>query len=86
MTLEEFDAWLREQPYDNMIVYLKYKYSNERDWTYSKEILLLDSTVPYFYVWENDWYEGQQNIEVLGCIAVSDVEVPEFDVKSEKEG
>lgn len=31
------------------------------------------------YVWLNDWYEGQQNINVIGFVAVSDINVPVYE-------
>ena len=29
------------------------------------------------YTWLNDWYEGQQDVEILGCISINDIAVPE---------
>ena len=78
MTEVGFEDWLKTQPVDDKIVYLRFKYDHEETWTYSKEILEVDMYADDFYVWENDWYEGQQKVEILGCISIDDVDVPLF--------
>ena len=78
MTAIRFMDWLKIQPLDDKIVYLRYKYAHEETWTYSKEILEVNMYADNFYVWENDWYEGQQEVEMLGCISIDDVNVPLF--------
>lgn len=60
------------------IVYMRFKYSWEKDWTYSKEILYVDMSSDDYYVWLNDWDEGQQEVEILGCMSIDDVDVPLF--------
>ena len=79
MSIKEFFKYLDHVPIETRIVYLRYKYSHEDCWTYSNEILEVDMNVDGFYIWLNDWNEGQQDVEILGCIAVSDVEVPLFE-------
>lgn len=75
MSREQFFKWLDEQPIDDKIVRIRYKYSIDREWTYSNEVLeFCDSD----YVWLNDWWEGQEEVEILGCISLDNVEVPEF--------
>lgn len=78
MTKVGFEDWLKTQPVEDKIVYLRYKYAHEETWTYSKEILEVNMYADNFYVWENDWYEGQQEVEILGCIPIDDVDVPLF--------
>ena len=78
MTEAKFDEWLETQPIEDKLVYLKYKYSHEEEWTFSNEILEVDMSVDGCYVWLNDWDEGQQDVEILGCIAISDIDVPAF--------
>lgn len=78
MTEEQFNEWIETQPIEDKLVYLKYKYSQEEEWTFSKEILEVDMYADGCYVWLNDWYEGQQDVEILGCIAISDIDVPAF--------
>ncbi len=80
MTIDEFNRYLQTLPLiEDQIVYLRYKYDWEDEWTYSNEILEVDMNVENFYCWLKDWNEGQQDIEILGCIAVSDINVPSFD-------
>ena len=71
MTLDEFFKELKSkimvEPY---IVTLKYKYDFEDEYTIRNEILEVDN---YGYIWENDWNEGQTDVEVLGYIPVSEV-------------
>lgn len=83
MTIKEFAKYLKTKDIETQIVYLRYKYSWEDTWTYSNEILKVDMRVDVdsFYTWMSDWNEGQEDVEILGCIAVSDVEVPLFKVK-----
>ena len=78
MTKVRFEDRLETQPVDDKIVYLRYKYAHEETWTYSKEILEVDMDADGFYIWANDWYEGQQEVEFLGCISIDDVNVPLF--------
>ena len=79
MNIKEFAKYLETKDIETQIVYLRYKYSWEDDWVYSNEILEVDMTVDGFYIWSSDWNEGQEDVEILGCIAVSDVEVPLFE-------
>jgi len=64
MTLEDLD---KLEP-DDYIVRLRYdgKESNERLTFNGNEMR---------FEWWNDWWEGEQDIEVLGWIKVDDVEV-----------
>lgn len=79
MSIKEFFKYLETKDIETQIVYLRYKYSWEDDWIYSNQILKVDMSVDGFYIWSSDWNEGQEDVEVLGFIAVSDVEVPLFE-------
>lgn len=83
MTLNEFFEWLKTQTIETMIVSLRYKYSWEEEWTYSNEILEIDFSVDSIYIWLNDWNEGQTDVEVLGCIPLSEVVVMPLDMRGE---
>ena len=78
MNVEEFMEHLKTKPIETQIVYLRYKHSWEDTWTYSNQILEVDMDEKDFYIWNSDWNEGQEDVEILGCVAVSDVEVPLF--------
>ena len=55
---------------DDMIVEVRYKYSNETEWIIDNEILTFDNGE---YVWKTDWWEGQEDVEYTGIIPVSSV-------------
>ncbi len=79
MKMEEFKKYLESlECIETQIVYIKYKYSWEENWTYSNEILEVDMNTDGYYAWASDWNEGQEDIEILGCIALSDIYVPKF--------
>ena len=52
-----------------LIVKLKYKYNHETEYTVSTEIL---DYYDDMHIWVNDWYEGQQDIQVLTWITAED--------------
>lgn len=79
MTINKFNEYLQTLPYiETQLVHLRYKYVWENEWTYSNEILTVDMNVEGYYCWLNDWNEGQQDVEILGCVALSDISVPSF--------
>lgn len=55
---------------DDMIVEVRYKYSNETEWTIDNEIL---ECCDGQYTWKHDWWEGQEDVEYTGIIPVSSV-------------
>ena len=79
MSIQEFNQWLDNQDLIcDKLVYLRQRYNFERGWEHSHELLLVDMEQPNNYYWENDWNEGQQNVEILGCINICDILVPLF--------
>ncbi len=79
MTIDEFNNYLQTLPcIEDQLVYLRYKYDWESEWEYSNQILTVDMNVEGYYCWLKDWNEGQQDVEILGCIAVSEISVPTF--------
>lgn len=84
MRTEEFKKYLESlESIETQIVYIKYKYSWEENWTYSNEILEVDMNADGYYAWASDWNEGQEDIEILGCIALCDIHVPKFQKDTE---
>lgn len=77
MNRNEFIEWLRNQPMTDKLVYMRYKYSWERTWIYSNEYLRADADV-MDYTWDNDWDEGQEDVEFFGCIDIDKINVPPF--------
>ena len=82
MSLKEFFEYLERQTIGIKIVSMRYKYSFETEWTYDNEILDVNSELEY--EWLNDWNEGQQCVEILGCIDLGDVKVPLFEKGAEE--
>lgn len=72
MTLDAFYDQVDKLKVDRfpIIVKLKYKYDHETEYTVSTEIL---DYYDDMYIWVNDWYEGQQNIQVIAWISAEDV-------------
>lgn len=64
---EFFDKLERAQLYGEFLVKLAYKYRFEKNYHYSIECLSvgLDCTC-----WFNDWDEGQDDVRVIGFVAV----------------
>lgn len=54
------------------IVYLRYRYDHEKDWTYAHEILTFNGS-KCACEWLNDWYEGQQHVEYIGMIPIDSI-------------
>ena len=87
MTLEEFHKIVDERSYKPAVylVHLRYKYSFEKEWTDSNQLYIFDEYAPIgYYVWENDWHEGQEDVEVLGFIDKDDIVVPDYKECDEK--
>ena len=72
MTIDEMFNELEDKARDIFIVTLKYKYDFEENYTIENQILDYNS-IDDSYVWLNDWYEGQTDIEVLGYMLLGDV-------------
>lgn len=82
MTIKEFEEYTDKLIEQDYIVKIKMKYSCEDDYEYTNEVL---TVVRGRIVWLYDWWEGQQDVEVLGCIPVDDVEVPNRIIGGENE-
>lgn len=57
---------------DSILVQMRLKYDGDDEWEECTELLLNegpDWTTPK-YVWENDWWEGQEHIEVIAMAPV----------------
>lgn len=77
LSLEQFFKRLDNEPRQDYIVRLAYKYDWEDKYIIDNELLEYDGCHDD-YVWLNDWDEGQQDVKVLGYISIYDVDVPEF--------
>lgn len=64
MTDSELNDYIAENDDYSFLVYLRYKYDFEKEWTYSAECAAWNACEDCVS-WLNDWYEGQQNVEYL---------------------
>lgn len=83
MTREEFWDYINgpkiiRQVY---IVSIRQKHTESENWEYTNQILEPDCEGGF--IWLNDWHEGEKYVEILGCIAVSDIDVPDFEEEHE---
>lgn len=83
MGLDEFFDYLRRFPIDKYVVHLKYKHDKDSEWEESNEILEVDEN--FNYVWQDDWWEGQKYVRVLGFDAVGDLNVNGFPIPDDPE-
>ena len=77
MTHEEISDFIGDflysLPCEDCIVKVRYKYSCEDKWTESNEPVIMDDG---HHLWENDWWEGQQDIEFIGYLPVRSIQIP----------
>lgn len=78
MSLSEFFKFLEDKKIQSYIVALRYKYLWENDWHYSNEILEWEPDLKV-YEWRNDWDEAYDVVDVLGYIAIADIDIPKFE-------
>lgn len=82
MSCDEFHEFLAKSDIGDKICFIRLKYFWEAKPRYINELLVYDpdSCRPYSeYCWVNDWYEGEDEVDVLGCIDVCDVVIPLFE-------
>lgn len=74
MTVEQFEEKVLDGSpvVSYYIVRLRYRYSWENSYTISNEIYYFDGDA-CCWCWFNDWYEGQDIVEVVGYIADEDI-------------
>lgn len=63
----KYGDFMSSVPPCDYIVCLRYKYSWEKEYTESTELLQYDANHD-MHVWLNDWYEGQTDIYVSSAI------------------
>ena len=82
LSLDEFFSIIRTMPCQNYIVKVRYKYDWEPDWLVENQLLEYypnsnpNVHIHHDYVWLNDWFEGQEWVEVMGFMPFDEVEVP----------
>lgn len=79
MIWDEIEKMLDESSIrTDYLVALRYRYDFESEWTRSNELLLFGEFGDYY--WQDDWYEGQQHIEVDGIIPISEIVIEEVTI------
>lgn len=71
MTGRELNHYMENANDYSFLVYLRYKYDFEEEWTYATECASWGSDEDTV-CWLNDWYEGQQNIEYLAITKIGE--------------
>lgn len=76
MDISKFYEYCNELSDDSfpLAVRMKYKYSNEIEYTESDEVLDIGygSGIGRDYIWFNDWYEGQQDVKIIAWLSITD--------------
>ena len=81
MTEQEFYQAVDNQPNKaDMLVRIKMKYSCDKEYEYLNVLYVFDMD-KVKHVWYWDWYEGQQDVEIIGAVLLEDVDVPLFSDK-----
>ncbi len=65
-----FNKWLETAQPTEYIIRIRYKYPHETVWTYSNEYFYYDPSG--VWVWENDWNEGQTDVDYISWEKVED--------------
>lgn len=75
MTLKHF-FMIADIGKGDYIVRLKYKHDWQKDYHYSNEVVSyeMDSAT---WIWLNDWWEGEKDVEVLSYVAIDDITFPD---------
>lgn len=69
------EKWLREVNgcYEDVIVGIKMKYDHETEYE-RLNVIFSYSAVQKCGIWEYDWWEGQQEVYLVGIIPISEVD------------
>ena len=78
MTTEEFWEYIHKPDIvrRDYIVAIRMRDSDHGEWEYTNELLTLNEDNPFYFIWDNDWWEGEKFVEILGYISINDVTVP----------
>ena len=71
-----YEKIISEMPYNvcgDYIVNIRYKYSFQDTYERSNEFVTI---TPEGATWDMDWWEGQDDVDLMGFIALEDVYVP----------
>ena len=62
----------------DFVVRIRLKYNSETKYREYNELLYNDGQnwLQPNLVWQNDWWEGEQSVELIGCIPIDELEYP----------
>ena len=71
-TEEELNQYLKDHAGWAFLVYLrqKYEYETEKDWEYLLEFISPRDFDGDDYIWDNDWWEGQECVQYFGAAKI----------------
>lgn len=76
MTLEDFGERAQHSSFNTYVVEIMLKYNHEDDYRTTTEVYdKEDSDDINSWVWLNDWYEGEDEIWVIGAAPVDKIDV-----------
>lgn len=76
MTEEAFNKLLKTMPKTDYIVKIESRFTGEDKLYIENEVLEYDYNTDDF-IWSYDWNEGQEYINIVGCIAIEDIIIPD---------
>lgn len=78
MTREEFWKFIHNPDIvrQDYIVAIRMRHFEHSEWEYTNELLTLNEDDPFYFIWDNDWWEGEKFVEILGYISIDDIRVP----------
>ena len=74
-----YEKIIAEMPSDawgDYIVDIRYKYSSQIVYSRSNEFVSINYNG---VTWNMDWWEGEEDVDLIGFIALEDVEVPKIE-------
>lgn len=78
MSKEEFEKMLDKMAPQDYVVKIRLKYKSDLTWTYTNQVLSYDGEGGmHSMVWLNDWWEGQEDVEILACVPVFYLNIPD---------
>ena len=84
-TIEDIAIRMYGHTGESLLDQVMHKYACEKEYTEGTYLLADDReeyTDPPKYVWENDWWEGEQDVLLVAIAPVSEIDLPEkWDVK-----
>lgn len=77
MNREEFVNYIHQSDIirQDYVVRIRKKHQESDIWTYCNELLIVSDDDPFQFEWENDWWEGEEFVEIIGYAAINSLEI-----------